>query len=159
MAPDHDDDRADGKLAKQPGHTVSVVRAGPPRVIRLGRQAAVDVSNLEAGQADALEARAAALAIDADARARRLADDGAAQADGLRTLIAAADEAAVIGAAAEATSRKRDRLGEVVFTIKNRQALADERGARQAAIVGSQTWIVLAALAVVLIVLVVALRH
>jgi hypothetical protein len=138
-----------------------VVRAQPVRTIQLGRQDVLDVSNLPQREQDALEAEAHKKAIELADREQRIKLDLAATAGQIRTFTEAVTNNAAQDAAVTITNTKDDALGRTEIMIGNTDAARTGKLSRSQQGFGDNAkfWLLLAAIAGVVIVLVAAFHR
>lgn len=144
-----------------PNPIFPVVRGQPVRTIQLGRQDVLDVSNLPQREQDALEVQAHQKAIERDDRTQRMAQDLMATAGQIRTFTNAVADNAELDAAVTITNTKDDALGRTEIMIGNTDAARTGKLSRSQQGFGDYAWlwILLAAIAGVVIVLVAAFHR
>ncbi len=138
------------------------VQAKVVRVLQLGgRQDAIDLTNLDPRQADALEAKAAEKAIERHDRREQLKEDLAVTAAQLATFSKAVADSTAQEAAVTITNTKDDSLGRTEMILGNSDAAQTGKLSRsQTGLMdNAKFWMVMAAIAAGVVVLVALLKR
>jgi hypothetical protein len=138
--------------------------AGPGNVVRvlhLAHEEALDLTDLDPRQADALVAKAHEMAIERDDQRKRMKDDLQATAAKLGIYTEALETATDKNAAVTVTNTKDDSLGRTEMILGNSEAAHAGKLSRTQQGLGDNVrfWLVLSIIAGVVIVLVAALRR
>jgi hypothetical protein len=154
------DDSENRDIVKRQDPDPPVMHDPPVRSIRLGDKQELDLSNLSAREAEALEIKAHEKAIERDDRRQRLKEDLTVTAAQINTFTSAVRETSADDAAVTITNTKDDSLGRTEMIFGNTDFARKGKLTRAQEGFGdyAKIWILFAVIAGVVIVLVAALN-
>jgi hypothetical protein len=154
-----EDDKKNRELVPKP--TLPDVRAQPIQEIRLGRQETLDVSMLSQREREVLQVEAHRKAIERDDRGQRMQQDIAVTAAQMNLSAKVVSNAAAENTAATVSIAKDDSTGRTEMMFGNTDAARAGKLSRSQQGFGDNTklWLLLAAIAGVVIVLVAAFHR